>query len=65
MATTVTLEEARSGLKTLVDRTHPSEAMPTGKRRLGGLLRGKIGISDDFDDPLPEEIERTFRGEGD
>jgi prevent-host-death family protein len=31
--------------------------------RQPGLLKGKIWIADDFDDPLPEEIMATFRGE--
>lgn len=32
-----------------------------GQRRLG-QLEGKIWIADDFDDPLPDEIERAFEG---
>lgn len=32
-----------------------------GRRRLG-QLEGKIWIADDFDDPLPDEIERAFEG---
>jgi prevent-host-death family protein len=31
--------------------------------RQPGLLKGKIWIADDFDDPLPEEIMAAFRGE--
>ena len=31
--------------------------------RRPGLLRGEIRISDDFDDPLPEDIMAAFRGE--
>jgi prevent-host-death family protein len=30
-----------------------------------GLLEGKGWIADDFDDPLPEEIQRYFEGRGD
>ena len=30
-----------------------------------GLWEGKVRISDDFDDPLPPEIQRYFEGEGD
>jgi len=30
------------------------------KRRPVGLLRGKIWASDDFDDPLPDEVLRSF-----
>ena len=31
--------------------------------RRPGLMKGKIWIADDFDDPLPEEILAAFRGE--
>jgi antitoxin (DNA-binding transcriptional repressor) of toxin-antitoxin stability system len=31
--------------------------------RIPGLLKGRIRIGDDFDDPLPEEIMAAFRGE--
>jgi prevent-host-death family protein len=31
------------------------------KRRLGGLA-GKLRVSDDFDDPLPDEILDEFEG---
>jgi prevent-host-death family protein len=33
--------------------------------RKSGFLKGKIWIGPDFDDPLPEEIMKAFRGEGD
>lgn len=39
-------------------------AGPRSKRPLG-LLRGQIRVGDDFDDPLPEDIARVFRREGD
>jgi putative addiction module component (TIGR02574 family) len=32
--------------------------------RSPGRLRGRIHMADDFDNPLPEEIVRLFRGEG-
>lgn len=35
---------------------------PEAGRRNIGLLEGKIWISDDFDAPLPEEIQRAFDG---
>ncbi|MGH2952648.1 MAG: type II toxin-antitoxin system Phd/YefM family antitoxin [Solirubrobacterales bacterium] len=35
------------------------------KPRKLGLAKGKIWISDDFDDPLPWEIQKYFEGEGD
>jgi prevent-host-death family protein len=36
---------------------------PRRQPRKPGLLKGKIWIADDFDDPLPEEIMAAFRGE--
>ncbi len=33
------------------------------KKRPYGLAKGLISISDDFDDPLPDEILRLFEGE--
>ena len=35
------------------------------KPRKLGLAKGAIWISDDFDDPLPWEIQRHFEGDGD
>lgn len=32
-------------------------------RRLGGFLRGQIRIGEDFNDPLPDDIQRAFNGE--
>jgi prevent-host-death family protein len=37
---------------------------PRKKRKLG-LWEGKVWMSDDFDDPLPWEIQRYFEGEDD
>ena len=36
---------------------------PRHEPRRPGLMKGKIWISEDFDDPLPEEILAAFRGE--
>ena len=36
---------------------------PSREPRKPGLMKGKIWISEDFDDPLPEEIMAAFRGE--
>jgi prevent-host-death family protein len=36
---------------------------PRREPRRPGLMKGKIWIADDFDDPLPEEILAAFRGE--
>jgi prevent-host-death family protein len=37
---------------------------PGQKRRGRGSLRGQIVIHDDFDDPLPEDIQAAFAGRG-
>ena len=37
----------------------------TSPQRQGGRLRGQIWMSDDFDAPLPEEIQKYFEGRGD
>jgi prevent-host-death family protein len=36
----------------------------TGAPRKFGGWRGRVWIADDFDAPLPDEIEQFFRGEG-
>jgi prevent-host-death family protein len=38
---------------------------PKRKSVVYGLLEGKGWIADDFDDPLPEEIQKYFEGRGD
>jgi len=38
---------------------------PAREPRKPGGLEGKIWISDDFDDPLPDEIQAAFDGERD
>jgi len=38
-------------------------AVPQGERRLG-ILRGKFVVPDDFDAPLPPEIQSYFEGDG-
>ncbi len=37
---------------------------PTGVARRFGGWRGRVWISDDFDAPLPDPIDRVLRGEG-
>ncbi len=37
---------------------------PTVDRK-PGFMKGQIWIAPDFDDPLPEDIMKAFRGEGD
>jgi prevent-host-death family protein len=36
---------------------------PRREPRQPGLMKGKIWIAEDFDEPLPEEIMAAFRGE--
>jgi prevent-host-death family protein len=36
---------------------------PRREPRQPGFLKGQIWISEDFEDPLPEEIMAAFRGE--
>ena len=40
-----------------------SDAPP--RRRVFGGLRGKLHVPDDFDTPLPEDIQKYFEGRGD
>ena len=35
----------------------------TGSPRQGGQWKGLVRIGDDFDAPLPKEIDQAFRGE--
>ena len=37
---------------------------PLARRELG-LLRGRLWVADDFDAPLPDDIQRYFDGESD
>jgi hypothetical protein len=50
----------------VVEEEVPSEieAPPRGQRPLG-LLRGQFVVPDDFDAPLPSEIQRYFDGDVD
>ena len=72
------LYEAKTRLSELVDRAAAGEeiviakagrpvarlvAMETKpKKRQLGLWRDKVWIGPDFDDPLPEDIQRAFDG---
>ena len=50
----------------VVEEEAPAEsgATPRGQRPLG-LLRGQFVVPDDFDAPLPPEIQRYFDGDAD
>lgn len=41
-----------------------SAKAPALRRRFGSL-QGKLVVHDDFDDPLPEDIQKYFEGRGD
>ena len=62
------IEEAAAGEEVVIARAGrpvarllPFEARAEPRRP--DLLKGKIWIADDFDDPLPEEIMAAFCGE--
>ena len=73
---TVNLYEAKTHLSELVDRAADGEEIviakagtpmarlvplpPEPPERVPGLLKGQIWIADDFDDPLPPEIQQHF-----
>jgi prevent-host-death family protein len=44
-----------------------AKLVPIAKRKAVkfGLAKGEIWMSEDFDDPLPGEIQKYFEGEGD
>ncbi len=75
MSETVTVTEAKTQLSRLIERATEGEEIvirrgprpvaklvayaPERKRRIPGDLKGKIWMSDDFNEP-DEEIERLF-----
>ena len=75
----VNIHDAKTRFSQLVERAERGEEIviarngkpvarivPLEKRRLQlGRMAGKIRIADDFDDPLPPEIQRYFEGEDD
>ncbi|MBI3183004.1 MAG: type II toxin-antitoxin system Phd/YefM family antitoxin [Myxococcales bacterium] len=74
------LYEAKTALSKLVDRAAKGEEIIIAKagrglaklvplrggkkRRKPGGSKGRIFIADDFDAPLPEEIQSAFEGRG-
>jgi prevent-host-death family protein len=81
VARQVNIHEAKTHLSRLVDEAAAGDeiviaragkpvarlvGLPSGgEPRKLGMLRGKIWIGPDFDEPLPDEIQRAFDGEGD
>ena len=75
---TVNLYEAKTQLSKLVDRAAVGEEIVIAKagrplarlvpmsrrteQRPLGLLRGRVRVSPDFDDPLPNDLLRGFTG---
>jgi prevent-host-death family protein len=76
---TVNIHAAKTHLSRLVDEVAAGEEIviakagkplarlvpftSTRERRIPGLMKGKLWIAEDFDEPLPEEIMEAFRGE--
>ncbi len=74
------LYEAKTSLSRLVDRAASGEEIilskagkplaklvpfhPSPRPRQPGGWEGQVRISDDFDDPLPPEIQAAFEGRG-
>ncbi len=73
------LYEAKTGLSRLVDRAAAGEVIVIAKAgkplaklvpvsanalpRVPGGWEGRVEIADDFDEPLPDEIQRGFAGD--
>lgn len=76
MTRTVNVHEAKTHLSRLLEQVRQGEEVIIAKsgkpvarlvaltekpkRRVPGSARGRIWIADDFDAPLPEEIQRYF-----
>jgi prevent-host-death family protein len=76
---TVNIHAAKTHLSRLVDEVAAGEEIVIAKAgkplarlvpfttarepRQPGLMKGKLWIAEDFDEPLPEEIMAAFRGE--
>lgn len=76
--TTVNVHEAKTQLSRLLERVLQGEEIVIARygkpvatlvpfaerpaRREPGSARGRVSLSSDFDDPLPEEVLRGFEG---
>jgi len=80
MSATYNMHEAKTHLSRLAERASQGEeiviarngrplarlvSMPARKQRKLGLAKGAIWISDDFDAPLPPDIQEAFEGKRD
>jgi prevent-host-death family protein len=63
------VEAASAGEEIIIARAGKPAAklVPIGDKRpcgiLFGLMKGEIAIAEDFDAPLPEDLQRAFEGE--
>ena len=78
--TTVNMHEAKTHLSRLVARVRAGEVIVIAnagdpvamlsayvsrpRRRTAGFDKGRIWVSDDFDDPLPEPLQAAFERRG-
>lgn len=76
--TTVNVHEAKTQLSRLLERVSQGEEVVIARhgkpvarlvavserpeRRVPGSARGRIVVSEDFDEPLPEEVLKDFEG---
>jgi prevent-host-death family protein len=80
MAEVHNMHDAKTNLSRLAERAAGGEEIviarngrplaklvpiPRRKALKFGLAKGEIWMSEDFDDPLPGEIQKYFEGEGD
>ena len=80
VSATYNMHEAKTHLSKLAERAAQGEEiviarngrpvarlvpMPERKQRKLGLAKGQIWISDDFDAPLPADIQEAFEGKRD
>jgi prevent-host-death family protein len=80
MSATYNMHDAKTQLSRLAERASRGEEIviarngqplaklvPVDERapREFGFWKGQVRINDDFDDPLPWEIQRHFEGDGD
>jgi prevent-host-death family protein len=76
MTTLVNMHKAKSDLSRLVAQALAGEEViitrdgqpvarlvPIRRERVPGLARGQVQIGADFDEPLPEDVLRTFEPE--